>query len=909
MSDEDNATRLIWQQAARLFDQLATQPPEQRALILEGEKISPQARAWLDQLLAAHDQDDAALIDQNIDALVDGLSEHAQHRAPLDEDFKGQRFGPWIVDDEIGRGGMGVVLHGQRADGQFEMAVAIKLLNSAQVGEARKQHLRDELQILARLSHPNIAQVIDGGLTESGLPYLVMEYVDGESIQRYCDTQMLDGEARLALFCSVAEAVAYCHRQLVVHGDIKPDNVLVDRQGQVKLLDFGIASGLGDTSDNKTPANDLRWCSPAYAAPERLSGAAPAVAEDVFSLGALLFELLSGRRIRTARQMTRSVVESDIDTEVMQASEQARRALGNPGRVRMLRGDLDLIISKALAERPDDRYASVEALLDDLSRWQRHEPISIRAKDRGYVTARWLRRHLGLALSSGLIAMAMLVGTGLALWQADEARSSEQNARLAQANAEQARQRADSINDFLLSLFQSRIPELPPNELPTTRQVIDQGISRARDPAAGDPALRAELLLSLASILVSRLQLDEADGLLEEAAQMTASIAEPVPEIDMQRLGLAAQSALMRSQLDESEQLFVEAIALYEQHAPDALHLIELRRSLARVKMSKEEWPEADAMLLRLQDQVSARDDAADMRLSIAGDLAATAAEMSQYDLAGERFAEILALKEAQGHSPQSLAITEVNLGILRKTQLDFAAAERHFNRVIERFSDYTEVPRPARATAYKHLSDLARNRAQFIEAERWLTLAAEEWANIMNLTNPDEDFYIFYHRAQIHEDTERFARAAEDMATALEFILAGSAAPPHRIAEGWARLAGYYCQSGQHEQVDLALNNARAIELDAISSHIGLAQARCALARDETDLELDWVPESVIQRAIEDSGDVSWIATLEVLKAELLLGLNRPTDATPWLNRAEQRLRSINPDGGHPLLNKIADL
>ncbi len=413
----------------------------------------------------------------------------------------------------------------------------------------------------------------------------------------------------------------------------------------------------------------------------------------------------------------------------------------------------------------------------------------------------------------------------------------------------------------------------------------------------------------MTSILVSRRQLDEADGLLDEVAHMTAAIGEPVPEIDMQRLGLAAQSALMRSQLDESEQLFVEAIALYEQHAPDALRLIELRRSLARVKMSKEEWPEADAMLLSLQDQVSARDDAADMRLSIAGDLAATAGAMSNYDLAIQRFTEILALKEAEGHSPQSLAITEVNLGILRKNQLDFVAAERHFNRVIERFSDYTEVPRPARATAYKHLSDLARNRAQFIEAERWLTLAAEEWAKVMNLASPDEDFFIFYHRAQIHEDTERFALAAEDMATALEFILAGSAAPPHRIAEGWARLAGYFCQSGQHEQANLALNSALAIEQDDISSHIGLAQARCALVDKDADIQPDWVPESVIERAIEDSGDVTLIATIEVLRAELLLRLSRPGDAQPWLTRAEQRLRSINPDGGHPLLNRIAGL
>jgi non-specific serine/threonine protein kinase/serine/threonine-protein kinase len=415
--------------------------------------------------------------------------------APAAEpDVAGRRIGPYRVLGVAGRGGMGLVYRAVRDDDVFRKTVALKLVH----GGAGPEHLRRlarEREILARLQHPNIATILDGGSSDEGQPYLVMEYVEGEAIDAYCAARSLGTRRRLELFRTVCGAVHYAHQNLVVHRDLKPQNVLVTADGQPKLLDFGIAKLLaaGVDPDHAPTATLLPLMTPAYASPEQVRGRPVTTASDVYSLGVLLYELLTGRRPYAASlDSLERLLEAVCDTEpqapsamVRSGPRDASRPTASPAE---LRGDLDTIVLKALRKEPERRYLSVQELSDDVRRHLEGQPVLARADTLAYRASKFIRRHRAGVAAGVLLLVSLLGGLGTTFWQW----------RRAEANRLRAEKRFADVRELagaFLFEFHDAIATLP-GATAARRLVVDRAAqyldSLSRD-ARGDVGLQREL--------------------------------------------------------------------------------------------------------------------------------------------------------------------------------------------------------------------------------------------------------------------------------------------------------------------------------------------------------------------------------------------------------------------------------
>jgi serine/threonine-protein kinase len=428
----------------------------------------------------------------------------------------------------LARGGMGAVYLAERADGAFDKRVALKLLPAGTGADLHSRFLA-ERRIVARLRHPNIARLLDGGATEDGLPYLVLEYVEGEPITDYCDRRRLPVEARLRLFLEVCAAVSYAHANLVVHRDIKPDNVLVVGDGgrreppTVKLLDFGIAKLLDDEGmPGAGPATrvGLRPMTPEYAAPEQVLGGPITTATDVYQLGVLLYELISGQRPharagRDLRRLERSVSDAEPARPSARvrgqrdgdADERAGARASTAKRLeRRLKGDLDTIALQALAREPERRYASVDALAADVRRHLDGLPVKARPDAAVYRAGKFVRRNRVAVVVAGAVAL-LLAGTA--------ASTVVQNRRIAVE-----RDRAEQAAAFLAELFEGLEPTQARGSSLPTRAILDRGAARVESELGGQPLLQARLYDVLGRVYVLRGYFADAEPLLRRALDL-----------------------------------------------------------------------------------------------------------------------------------------------------------------------------------------------------------------------------------------------------------------------------------------------------------------------------------------------------------------------------------------------------
>jgi len=410
-----------WQQISPHLDYALSLSESERGVWMDSfREDNPELAGILENLLAEHD---AAENEQFLQRSV--LDAAASTQA-------GRTLGPYKLISPIGQGGMGVVWLAERSDGRFERRVAIKFLKFALASSAIEERFRQEGQILGQLTHPNIAELIDAGVTSSGEPYLVLEYVDGEQIDQYCDIRKLDVEARIKLFLDVLRSVAHAHSNLVVHRDIKPPNILVRTDGQVKLLDFGIAKLLAN--DGNSPITQLTHESggaltPQFAAPEQITGGKVTTATDVYALGVVLYMILTGQHPAGAGPHSpATLVKAIVDTEPTRSSEMVTTEVGRraaekraatPEKLqRQLRGDLDTILGKALKKNPQERYASVTAFADDLRRYLKHQPISARPDSITYRAAKFIQRNRVGFTAASLALIGILATSGVAIYQA-----------------------------------------------------------------------------------------------------------------------------------------------------------------------------------------------------------------------------------------------------------------------------------------------------------------------------------------------------------------------------------------------------------------------------------------------------------------------------------------------------------
>ncbi|MFZ2988296.1 serine/threonine-protein kinase, partial [Ideonella sp.] len=422
-----------WPALKRVFEQAVDLDPAQREAVLQAAQLDPAGLAEVRSLLAHHD-------DATRGQVFMAASAAAQWAAEADEPGSaariGQRLGAWEIVSAVGAGGMGEVFEARRADGQFDGRAAVKLLRRGMNSAAVLQRFALERQALARLSHPHIARLLDAGASEDGLPYFVLEFVDGQPIDQAVRGLTLD--ARLRLFLQLADAVAHAHRNLLVHRDLKPGNVLVDGQGQVKLLDFGIAKALDpledlESSDGNTTVGGVRPYTPNYASPEQVRGEPVSTATDIYSLGVLLYQMLTGtrptgRNATTPAEAARSVLEDEPTRPSRLSATEAVDPHWLQTR-KKLEGDLDNILLKALEKAPERRYASVDALQADVGAFLSGYPVSARSASKTYLLSKFVARNRAAVAASVAALLALVGGLGLTAWQAEQARLARDEAQ------------------------------------------------------------------------------------------------------------------------------------------------------------------------------------------------------------------------------------------------------------------------------------------------------------------------------------------------------------------------------------------------------------------------------------------------------------------------------------------------
>ncbi len=484
----------------------------------------------------------------------------------------GVRLGPWELRELLGSGGTGEVWAAVRADGLHQGRSAVKLLRSSQFSPAVAALVRArfarEGELLARLTHPHIAQLLDAGLAADGTRYLVLEHVQGQRIDDWCDDRQLATVERVKLLIQVCGAVQFAHANLIVHRDLKPANILVtgDAQnghgntGHVKLLDFGVAKLLEDTPEaDELTRLGAAGLTPEYAAPEQINGDPVTVATDVYALGVLMFVLLSGQRPygtpkSTAAQLARDIVEAE--PRRLSAVTTATSASATPRSD--LRGDLEHIAAKALRKRPAERYASVQALADDLQRHLRHETVSAQAPTFAYLATKFVQRHKVFVAAAGLVVAATVAGVAATLWQARLAREQASIARTEAANA-------NAIKDFLLGVFNtSAVGDGKTTQNSTASELLQRGGQRLIADTKLPAAVRLELLTVVGSLQNNLGLIDASDPLQREALRLAREVYGPQSDKYVYALVESGMALTQLGKQKESDELTREAVAIME---------------------------------------------------------------------------------------------------------------------------------------------------------------------------------------------------------------------------------------------------------------------------------------------------------------------------------------------------------
>jgi eukaryotic-like serine/threonine-protein kinase len=547
--------------ADELLDVLLDLPADERASYL--------ARHPTDDVVVLQEVESLLKATQKLGGFLATPARLAGAEAPGEPMPPHTRVGAWQITRHLGRGGMGVVYEAVRAEGDFSQRAAIKLLRHEAIAELERFHA--ERQILARLEHPGIARLYDGGIAPDGRPYMVMELITGEPITDYCARTHATLQQRMRLFSQVCEAVAYAHRNLVVHRDLKPANILVTADGQVKLLDFGVAKliAVGDEL-TRTLAAPLTLAS---AAPEQLLGGAITTATDVYTLGLLLFELLTGARPWSpAGEPIAHAMRVVLERPAPAPSVVAAALADAPLPARLLRGDFDAIVSKALRKEPAHRYETVDALKADVERAISGEAVVARAGARMYQFGRFLRRYRWGAIAVAAVVLSLATGLGAAAWQAKRAQLERDVARRDAA-------REEAVRYQLTRLFRSAIADRSGAGTPTAKEMIDASAQRVLREYSDDPQLAGKIVITLADLYGNLEDVAGSAALLEGYLAQADPKLDPVDVADAQQK--FANIELARGHVEHAAQLLTQAEAFWasvpDQYAEERLEGLGIR--------------------------------------------------------------------------------------------------------------------------------------------------------------------------------------------------------------------------------------------------------------------------------------------------------------------------------------------
>ncbi|TQM16650.1 serine/threonine-protein kinase [Pseudoxanthomonas sp. 3HH-4] len=693
-----------WQRLSPLLDILLELDPDARAQQLEILRADdPDAARELEKLLALEEEGDD-FIDQ---PLVDKPGQLKP----------GMRVGPYQLESMLGEGGMGMVWLASRADGLYQRRVALKLLRPGLADPNLRLRFTREREILARLEHPNIARLLDAGIGSEGQPYLALEYVEGVSITDYCLANNIGLDTRLTLFLQICEAVSHAHANLIVHRDLKPSNILVTPNGEVRLLDFGIAKLLDDPEPAPVhPRTEVRAFTLHYAAPEQVRGELVTTMTDVYSLGVVLYELIADTKPYRLRRQTDAEWEQAIlaveplkpSVATLRTTDGSRSRCPDARRnARRLAGDLDNIALKALQKAPEQRYPSVEAMSQDLRRHIEGRPVLARPQSMGYRLHKYLIRQRWTLAFGGLAAAVLVTALAVSLWQGR------------QAMREAAR--AQAMQNFVIGLFDNATASQQGNTF-DARELLAAGERRGARELANQPRAQAELLGVIARLRLGLGDYHESLALLEKQARVLAT-ANDAP--DSLRLQAATQHGRVLRLLGRSRQC-VQVMAPMEARLASLdsrlpLLVAEFRSQNGRCRADAGEKQVARQMFEGSLDIRRALKDEAGVAENMR-DLAQLDVELGNADAGARGYRAALAHLQAHGHARHTLAIEiQRSLALLYRNRGDTDAALASFQRARALSEDIHGARHPLTQALRRHIAAVQVDLGQLGEADEEL--------------------------------------------------------------------------------------------------------------------------------------------------------------------------------------------
>lgn len=794
--------------SAHLDRALDLTPVERDAWLEELRVTDPKMAAELVVMLADHRQLKA-------EGFLDGAA-----LGDRDASLAGVIIGSYTLMSRIGTGGMGSVWLGRRSDGRYEGSVAIKLLNAALVGRSGEERFRREGVILARLSHPHIAHLIDAGVSNTGQPYLVLEYVDGEHIDTYCDEQRLSIPKRVRLFLDVLSAVSHAHSSLIVHRDLKPSNVLVTQTGTVKLLDFSIAKLMEEDAMSRLTQDAGAVLTPKYAAPEQVSGGQITTGADVYSLGVLLYELVSGQHpygasAQSSADFTRAIVERDalpLSAAFAKASAETRSLAAaqrstTPDRMaRALGKELETILNKALKKAPAERYGAVAELTDDLRRYLDDKPITARPDTVRYRAAKFVRRHRrGLFVTAA--AIAGIVGmTALYAWRVTTERDR------AQVQAEKASRVSELLRSVLITADPYRDPDRSADAgAPNSRLILDTLATRISTELNDQPEVQAEMMTVIGRTYERLGLLDRALPLLERALEIgrqsfrlpDARVAQTLNDLGVLHRRMGSPAA--------SPALLLEGLAMRRALTGNddkdvAVTLSEYGRTLRELgRFAESEGPTREALAIRAKLFGDEHRETATNK----SDLGALMLDLGKIDEAERLFRENLDTTERLlGSEHPNSAAAKNYVGMVLAIKGNLVEAERLQREALDTRRRVFGAANPEAAYAVQSLASTLEMRGRIPEAER---LLANAYAQVLAASSADNPRVV-----SMAVDLAR-VRVAAGRAASVEATLRPALSVRQRIyPEGHWRIAEVQALLGAAVAALGRVDEARALMLAA---------------------------------------------------------------------------------------------
>ncbi len=870
-----------WQRIEERFAELAALAENERLAVLRTlARDEPDLYQELTRLLAA-DERTAGLLDAPLaiaahDLLTDSIG------IPADESAArltpGTRLGAYEVERELGQGGMGVVYLARRADGAYEQQVALKVLRGGLAGELFAARFAQERKILARLQHPHIARLLDAGSMADGALYFVMEYVDGERIDSWLRNNAVPVRERLALFLQALDAVQYAHRNLVIHCDLKPGNILIDQDRQVRLLDFGIARLLVDPAKDQTAVeSEAVALTPQYAAPEILRGEAATIASDIYSLGVVLYEILAGCKPRSNTSHERGAVVEMLAAEPVPLDRQPSLDIQLR---RRLRGDLTAIVHKAMANDAALRYPTVEAMAEDIRRHRVNLPVNARPDDRGYRAAKFVRRHGFGVAASAVIALATTAGLVSTAWQS--------HWRGIEA------QKAEEVKNFLLRLFSGVDPEQALGQEITARQLVEEGASRIEREFADQPGTRAEIVTFLADLFDKLGDQNRALIMIEEAVRTLGPQDSPALASALQVRG---RIRISRGKVDDGVSDIEQALVLHHRFGADldAAEDYDQLAIAARQRGAADEARRLTEQGLQLRLATLGRDhEETASSYNNLGVIARNAGDLA----AAERY-HATALEIRRKVLPAKhpgIALSLNNLGALMLSLGRYREAEDYFAQSLEQNLALYGENHPLTITARNNIGATDLRLGRFREAKIQLEAVLDYWRAHADGNHPSA-LLTRYNLAAVALGSGDFATAENEL---------------HELLRRWREQYGeahYLAAAAEYSLGMVALEQGRADDAEALlvaalahrrtalgEAHPYIADSlrslgQLALSRGDPDAAGKWIAEALaMQEAILPPGHPS-IALTRLVEARWQLDRG---NAQAAVAEFEENLRAL---------------